>query len=289
MKIAISGSTGFIGKQLSDYLLRSGNELIAISRHDFSDGSNQLAKLINSVDVVINLAGAPVLTRWNEKNKRLILSSRVDTTRLLVEAVRMNVPEHRPKVFINASAIGIYENSLTHDEYSTALGSDFLAEVCKAWEAESEPLKEMNLRLCTIRLGIVLGTTGGSMQKMLPLFKAGLGGKIGSGNQPFSFIHISDLCRAVGHLITSEKSSGIYNMVGPEPITNSLFTSALSDQLHRPAFFTVPEFALKLIYGEASEILTKGARVKPVRLLKEGFRFEFPDISSALENLVKSC
>ena len=288
MKIAISGSTGFIGKQLSDYLLRSGNELIAISRHDFSDGSNKMAKLINSVDVVINLAGAPVLTRWNEKNKRLILSSRVETTRLLVEAVRMNVPEHRPKVFINASAIGIYENSLTHDEYSTALGSDFLAEVCKAWEAETEPLKEMNLRLCTIRLGIVLGTTGGSMQKMLPLFKAGLGGKIGSGNQPFSFIHISDLCRAVGHLITTDKSSGIYNMVGPEPITNRLFTKSLSDHLHRPAYFTVPAFALKLIYGEASEILTKGARVKPAQLLKEGFRFEFPEISSALENLVQN-
>lgn len=288
MKIAISGSTGFIGKQLSDYFLRSGNELIAISRHDFSDGSNQLAKLINSADVIINLAGAPVLARWNEKNNKLIRSSRVDTTRLLVEAVRMNLPEHRPKVFINASAIGIYDNSGTHDEFSTSLGSDFLAMVCKEWESETEPLKDIDLRLCTIRLGIVLGTTGGSLQKMLPIFKAGFGGKIGSGSQPVSFIHIGDLCRAIGYLITSSESSGIYNMVGPEPITNLVFTVALAAQLHRPAIFTVPEFALKLIYGEASEIMTKGARVKPARLLKEGFRFEFPDITSALENLVSN-
>lgn len=287
MKIAISGSTGFIGKQLSDYLLRSGNELVVISRGDLAGGSNQLAKVINSADVIINLAGASVLQRWTNKNKQLILSSRVDTTRLLVEAVRKNLPEHRPGIFISASAIGIYDNYGIHDEFSSALGTNFLAEVCKAWESVTDPLKEMNLKLCTIRIGIVLGTSGGSLQKMLPLFKLGLGGKIGSGNQPFSFIHISDFCRAIEHLVTSEKSTGIYNLVSPSPVTNKLFTVALADQLHRPAFLKVPELALKLVYGEASDVLTKGAYVKPARLTGEGFQFRFPDISSALADLVK--
>jgi uncharacterized protein len=320
MIIAISGSTGFIGKQLSDWLLQSGNELIVISRDDFADGSNQLAKVINSADVIINLAGAPVLQRWNEKNKQLILSSRVDTTRLLVEAVQQNLPVHRPKVFISASVIGIYNDSDTHDEismtsksqteddppvggmaipydlkknrlfadeFSTPLGTDFLARVCKAWERETVALKEIDLRLCTVRIGIVLGTTGGSLAKMLPIFKAGLGGSIGSGKQPFLFIHISDFCRAIEHLIMHQSSTGVYNLVSPELITNGQFTSVLSGCMHRHAFFTVPEFALKLIYGEASKMLAKGAFVNPTRLLDEGFQFQFPDISSALTDLTQ--
>lgn len=287
MKIAISGSTGFIGKQLSEFFLQSGNELIVISRGDFAGGCNQLTKVIKSADVIINLAGASVLRRWSDKNKRLILSSRVDTTRLLVKAVQENQTEHHPRVFINASAIGIYENDKSHDEFSKALGTDFLASVCKAWEDETVVLKEMDLRLCTVRIGIVLGTTGGSFHKMLSLFKAGLGGKIGSGKQPFSFIHISDFCKAIEHLIKCEKSAGIYNFVSPEPTTNELFTNALADNLNRPAFFAVPEFALKLVYGEAAEMLTMGAKVIPVRLLDEGFQFQFSDISLAIADLVK--
>jgi len=285
MKIAISGSTGFIGKQLSEYLLQSGNELIVISRGDFAGGCNQLAKVIKSADVIINLAGASVLQRWNEKNKQLMLSSRVDTTNLLVKAVQMNLPEHQPGVFINGSAIGIYENYKSHDEFSTAFGNDFLASVCKAWESATDDLKALDLRLCTIRIGIVLGTTGGSLRKMLPLFKAGLGGKIASGKQPFSFIHISDFCRAIEHLIVSTNSSGVYNLTCPNPTTNKLFTKVLSHYLHRPSFFTVPEFALKLIYGEAAGMLTKGASVISLRLREEGFQFQFPNINSAIADL----
>ena len=287
MKIAISGSTGFIGKQLSESLLRSGNELIVISRHDFAGGSNHLSKVIKSADVIINLAGASVLKRWSMKNKKLILSSRVDTTKLLVEAVLKNVPEICPKVFINASAIGIYNNSGIHDEFSTALGSDFLSSVCKAWESETVALKEVNLRLCIIRIGIVLGTTGGSLGQMLPFFKLGFGGKLGSGKQPFSFVHISDFCRAIDHLIFNSKSSGVYNLVSPKPTTNSLFTNTLSGYLRRPAFFAVPGFILKMIYGEASGMLTNGTCALPARLIAEGFQFQFPDISSSIADLVQ--
>ncbi len=287
MKIAISGSTGFIGKQLTGYLLQHGHEITVISRNDFTATNNQLAKLIISADVILNLAGSSVLCRWNQQNKQQILSSRVDTTRLLVDAVCKNSTVHLPEIFINASAIGIYQESGIHDELSTALNTDFLAAVCKAWENETAPLKQLNLRTCIVRTGIVIGTTGGSIAKMVPLFKLGLGGKIGSGKQSFSFIHIGDYCRAILHLIENSQSSGIYNLVGPEPTTNESFTKILAGYLHRPAFFTVPEFALRLFYGQAAELLTKGVNVRPARLLNEGFQFDYPDISSALLELVQ--
>ncbi len=287
MKIAISGSTGFIGKQLTDYLLRCGHEIIVILHKDFAETDNQLAKLINSADVILNLAGSSVLCRWNRRSKQQIYSSRVGTSRLLVEAVLKNAPHHLPKVFINTSAIGIYTYSGVHDESSTRFNNDFLASVCKAWENEIEPLKNVNLRTCIVRTGIVLGTTGGSLAKILPFFKAGSGGKIGNGNQSFSFIHIADYCRAIEHLIVNPQSCGVYNLVSPEPTTNNLFTKTLAGKLHRPAFFAVPEFVLKLIYGEAASLITKGVCAKPIRLLKEGFQFKFPDISSTLSELVQ--
>ena len=286
MKIAISGSTGFIGKQLSELLLRSGNELIVISRSDLLDGIDHLAKVIKSSDVIINLSGAPVLKRWNEKNKRIILSSRVDTTRKLVAAVQMNLPEHRPNIFISTSAISIYKNNGIHDEHSVNLGSGFLASVCTAWEKETEPLRDLDLRLSIIRIGMVLGKTGGSLKTMLPLFKLGLGGKIGSGKQPFPFIHIDDVCKAIEFLILNDKCRGIYNFVAPDSITNELFTKVLSKKLHRPAIFAVPGFMVKLIFGKASELLIDGAVIKPSHLLKDGFQFKYPDVESALENII---
>ena len=287
MKIAIAGSTGFIGKQLTDYLLQNGNEIIIISRKDFFNKDNELAKLIISADVIINLAGSSVLCKWNKKNRDLILSSRVETTRLLVEAVKQNEPLNRPKLFINASATGIYSDSGIQDETTATLNTDFLAQVCKSWEKELLPLEEIQLRYCIVRTGIVLGTSGGSMAKMLPLFKAGLGGKISTGKQPFSFIHIADYYRAIKHLIENPKSSGIYNLVSPEPVTNEIFTKVLASCLHRPAIFTVPEFALKIVYGQASELLTKGVKVIPSHLLNEGFQFKYPDIASTLADLVQ--
>ena len=287
MKIAISGGTGFIGKQLTDYLLQSGNEIILISRKDFTTTDNQLAKLIISADVILNFAGSSVLCRWNKRNREQILSSRVNTTRLLVEAVRENLAVHLPKIFINASAIGIYQDSGVHDESSTSFDPGFLSSVCKAWENETIPLKQLYLRTCIVRTGIVLGATGGSYAKMFPLFKLGLGGKISSGKQSFSFIHITDYCRAIAHLIDNPQSSGIYNLVSPEVTTNESFTKILAGYLHRPAFFTVPEFALKLVYGQAADLLTKGINVKPTKLLREGFQFTFPDIRSSLLELTR--
>ena len=287
MKIAISGSTGFIGKQLTEFLLLRGYEIITISRKDFSGTDNQLAKIINSADVIINLAGSSVLCRWNTRNREQILSSRIKTTRMLMDAIRINASDHRPGVFINASAIGIYKESEIHDETSKVFNDDFLAYVCKAWEAETIPLNELEIRNCIIRIGIVLGTTGGTFAKMLPLFKAGLGGKLASGKQPFSFIHINDYCRAIVHIIEKGQSSGIYNLVSPQPTTNEIFTKELACRLNRPALFVVPEIALKIVYGEAAKLITHGATVLPTRLINESFEFGFPDISSAIKELVK--
>ena len=174
----------------------------------------------------------------------------------------------------------------SHDEQSAKFGSDFLAFICKAWEKETEPLHDLKVRLCTIRVGIVLGSAGGSLKTMLPLFRLGLGGKIGSGKQPFSFIHIEDACNAIEFLIFNEKCSGIYNFVAPNAITNELLTKALSKKLHRPAIFTVPSFMLKLIFGKASELVISGVTVKPAHLIHDGFRFKYPDIGSALENIL---
>ncbi len=285
MKIAISGSTGFIGKQLTDHLLRSGHELLMITRHDFADPDNKLTKIVNSADVIINLAGSSVLCRWNKKNRGQISSSRLETTRLLVSKLGKCRSLKSRKIFINASAIGIYQDSGIHDETSNALSTDFLAELCKRWEQELEPLGDLDCRTSIIRIGIVLGTSGGSLAKMVPIFKAGLGGKIGSGKQPFSFIHITDFCRAIEHLINNPQSSGVYNIVAPEFTTNDRFTKALAKSLHRPAIFTVPEFGLKLIYGKAAQLLTQGVAAKPQRLLNEDFKFLFPEISTTISDL----
>ena len=283
MKIAISGCTGFIGQQLNNYLLQCGYEIIQISRNDFMASDDQLAKIINSADVIVNLAGSSVLCQWNQRNRENIYSSRINTTRKLVGAAWKG----GPKLFINSSAIGIYDETITiHDESSTAFNSDFLASICLAWEKETQPLEDLNIRRCIIRSGIVLGTSGGSLTKILPVFRAGLGGRIGTGKQPFSFIHIGDFCRAIHHLIENEQSAGIYNFLSPEPTTNIEFTRVLAKRLHRPAIFRVPEFALKMIYGEAAGLLTKGVKVLPAKLIKEGFEFNFPDITSAIADLM---
>ena len=285
MKIAIAGSSGFIGKYLSSFLLKSENEIIKISRKDLESGSNHVAKLIKSANVVINLAGAPVLQRWTKKNQKQILSSRVDTTRILAAAVLYNLPDSRP-LFINASAIGIYKIGQTHTEMSKHFGNDFLSDVCQKWEHEAKVLGNSAIRLIIMRLGIVLGKEGGTLKTMLPIFKIGLGGRLGSGEQPFSFIHIEDLCRGIEHLINNQQSEGLYNLVGPHVVTNQVFTKTISHILHRPAFFAVPTFILKVIYGKASDIICKGSTVIPEHLLKEGFEFKFPEISLALNDLL---
>ncbi len=287
MKIAIAGSTGFIGKQLVSYLKLNGHEVFAISRRDFEGSDNQLSKLINSAEVIINLAGSSVLCRWTKSNKEEIYSSRIFTTRKIVSALQQCETSKQPKVLINASAVGIYDTIQNHSESSLAFDSNFLTSICEAWEEETQQLDRSKFRVCTIRIGIVLGTTGGTLKKLLPIFRLGLGGKIGSGKQPFPFIHVEDFSRGIDHLIQNQESSGVYNFVAPSIITNKEFTKVLASGLNRPSFCVVPTFMLQLIYGDASRIITAGQRVTPSRLLEESFEFKFRDIETTIADLIR--
>ncbi len=287
MKIAISGGTGFIGRHLVSYLSDHGHEIILITRTDFAKGAHHLVSLLQGLDAVINLAGAPIVKRWSEAYKQEILSSRIATTNAVVEAMGQIDDSLMPKTLISASAIGIYGTCNMCDESSTEFGHDFLAEVCQQWESCLEPLDQQQVRTCIVRLGLVLGRDGGSLQRLVPIFKAGLGGRIGAGRQGFSFIHIRDLCSAIEFLLTNDKSRGIYNLVSPEVTTTTGFTKALARTLNRPAFFTIPPFSLRLVYGEAAEAIMAGQFVFPKRLLEEGFHFEYGEIHQALAAILK--
>ena len=287
MRITITGGTGFLGRHLTKYLSFLGHEVVLIQRNDLSEGPDRISKLIKSADVVINLAGSPVIKRWTENNKREILSSRLNTTDLLVKAVLALSVTERPLVFISASAIGIYDSIKIHKEDSEFFDDNFLADVVRQWEKCLVPLEETDVRVCVVRIGMAMGEDGGIMQKLTPLFKAGLGGRIGSGKQGFSFIHYSDICRAVSFLIEKSQCKGIFNLTAPLYITNALFTKTLAKECRRPAFFIVPEAALRLVYGEAAVALLSGQFVYPQHLLDCGFEFRYPDIVSAVKAVLE--
>lgn len=284
MKVAISGITGFVGTHLKAELERQGTHVIPVFRSDFKLSGQQLAQKLSGVDTVIHLAGAPIIKRWTKAYKKEIVDSRVDTTNLLVEAI--NQMETPPRLFISTSAIGIYQNNLEHTEDSKNLNPGFIGEVCRRWEQSALQVKP-EVRTVIFRVGVVLGKDGGAMKPLLPLFRMGLGGKIGSGQQGFSWIHIEDLIKAYQFMIENEKVKGVFNLVAPHIITNADFTRVLGKVLQRPTLFPVPVFGLKMLYGQGAQTLTQGAYVKPERLLQEGFKFQFYELEAALMNVVR--
>lgn len=287
MNIVLTGGTGFLGRHLSNYLTNIGHKIKLIQRSDLHEGTSRISKLINSADVLINLAGSPVIKRWSDRNKNEILASRLDTTNLLVESILGLDPENRPKIVLSASAIGIYDSNNIHDEDSQQFGDSFLSFVCEQWEKCLKPLNSLDVRICVMRIGIVLGTDGGMIRQLLPIFKLGIGGPIANGNQPFSFLHYHDFCRAVEFLINNPRCEGIFNMVAPEYTSNKIFTSELAKAYHRPAIIPVPAIALRILYGKAAVAMIEGQAVYPKHLLESGFKFEFPDIGSTIGNAVK--
>jgi len=281
--IAISGSTGFVGSHLSKALKDEGNDIIPVTRKDFKLPANELAQKLKGVDALIHLAGAPIIKRWTEEHKKEIYHSRIDTTDKLVAAMKeMN---SKPQVFISTSAIGIYEDGQEHTEQSEDLNDGFMGRVCIDWEASTRAVKPLT-RVVIFRLGVVLGKGGGAMQPMLPLFKAGLGGKIGSGKQGFSWVHLEDVIAAYLFAVNNDKLEGVFNLTAPEAVDNATFTKALAKALNRPAVFPVPSFGLKLLYGEGAQALTSGSFVRPERLITNGFSFRFPELKGALEDIV---
>jgi len=285
MKIAVSGSNGYIAQNLITQLEAANHGITRIQRSELGD-IDQLTKTLLGSDVVISLAGAPILQRWTTKNKNEIIRSRIDSTKNIVEAINQLPLEQRPGLFISASAIGIYSSNKVHTEESTSFSNDFVAEVVKSWENASDNLSH-DVRKVIFRIGLILGKEAKTIKSLVPIIKLGLGGKIGSGKQPFPFIHIADAISAILWSIENKNAQGIYNLVAPENIDNRTFTKTLAESLNRPVIFTVPEFVLKIAFGEASVLLLQNPHVYPQRLLNEGFKFNFPDIRSTIKEITK--
>jgi hypothetical protein len=295
MKIAVAGATGFIGQALVAHLGATGHRVVRLVRRgadasrgdvtwDPSKGVLDPAAL-DGVQAVVNLAGEPVAERWTADRKRRIKSSRVEGTTLIAKTlVGLARP---PRVLVNASAIGIYgdRGDEVLDE-SAKPGTGFLADVAQAWEASAAPAVERGIRTVLARFGIVLGAAGGALEKMLPPFKLGAGGRLGSGKQWMSWVTLDDVVAAIDYAITSDRVSGPVNVVAPNPVTNADFTHELGHALHRPAVATVPAFALRFAYGEMGEaVLLASQRVMPAALQRAGFLFKHTILGDALKQI----
>lgn len=285
MKIKITGASGYLGKTISNLLIQNGHEVSGIDRKILYAPVQELQAEIRGCDAVINLAGAPILQRWTRKNKAEILDSRVKTTQNLVNAIN-NLPfSEQPKKLISASAIGIYKPGFSHDETSQNFDNSFVGNVVSQWEAASSDLSP-NVQRNIFRIGLVLGREAKTITNLLLPFKLGLGATIGNGKQAFSFVHVTDVAKAFLWAVESLNKNGTFNLTAPENITNKDFTKALANVLHRPALFSIPEFVIKTVLGEAACLLTEGAKVEPRNLLNAGFKFQYPTIKSALEEIV---
>lgn len=285
IKISITGASGFVGGNLTKRFKALGWSVTAIEKEDFQRGNERINTLLLGSDAVINLAGAPIIGKWTEQYKKILLESRINTTRTLVDCMHSLNP--KPNVFISTSAVGIYSDKGEHTENKFSYADDFLGSLAKQWETEALRAEDIGLRTVIFRFGIVLGKNGGALQEMLPPFRLGLGGTIGNGSQAFSWIHIEDLVKAYIRAISDNNFKGIYNLTAPNPTTNKELTKTLSETLNKPAIFRVPEFALKIKFGEGAQALIKGQRVMPERLIQSGFVFTFPDIKSAIEDILK--
>lgn len=281
MNVAITGASGLIGTRLQQRLTEAGNTARPIPR---SADEFELAKILGTVDAVVHLAGEPVAQRWTAAAKTRIHESRLGGTERLVEALSRQ--PQRPRVMIAASAIGYYgsrgDQVLTE---TSSAGSDFLANVVMAWEDAAQRAESLGLRVARMRFGMVLGN-GGALSKLLTPFRYGVGGRLGSGRQWMSWIHADDAINLILSALTYPAFHGPVNATAPHPVTNDEFTNRLAIALHRPAFLPVPAFALKLALGEMSEMLLASQRVIPAVAKSAGFRFQYPDLHKALENLI---
>ena len=293
MRILVSGGTGFIGQALCPQLVQDGHDVIVWSRQanpDVAAGIAAIQRLEElsgpDPDAVINLAGASIADgRWTEARKRLLVDSRVETTGKLVEWMR--AMESPPKALISASAVGYYgeqgDRVITEDTPPT---SGFTHDLCAQWENEALKAEALGVRVCLVRTGVVLDRDGGALAKMLLPFKMGTGGRLGSGEHYFPWIHRADIVGIYQWLVENEQASGPYNASAPKPVTNAEFTRALGRALKRPTLLPMPEPVLRLLFGEMSELLLVSNRMMPKRLLDEGFEFRYPELKQALHAIL---
>lgn len=279
MKVAVLGASGFVGTHLARTLRERGDEIVEASLRDPAAA----ATAAQDCDAIVNLAGEPLGQRWNAKVKQRIEESRVEQPRRFIEALAQR--PRRCSTYVSASAVGYYGTSETQTfvENSPA-GDDFLARVCFGWEREARRAADLGMRVGIVRSGFVLGSDGGALPKMLPPFRAGMGGVVGNGRQWISWIHVDDLVRI--YVMAIDRIDGPLNGCAPNPVTNETFTHALGDALHRPAKIPVPTFALRAMLGEGADILLRGQRVLPERVEELGYRFEYAELTTALTNLL---
>ena len=301
MKILVTGGTGFVGRRLCDRLVGDGHEVTVVTRRAPGTGSveGRLRHLqadpteagpwqeaVAGQDAVVNLAGSSIFGRWSESGKSRLRSSRLDTTRNLVDAI--DPDRGTATTLLSASAVGYYgfheDETLTE---SDPPGDDFLAALSRDWEEEADRAREKGARVVLARIGIVLGRDGGALKQMALPFRLFAGGRTGDGRQWLSWIHMKDIVEAFVFLLEHEGLSGPFNMTAPEPARNSDFARILGRILRRPAWLPVPAAALKLALGELGDVLLKGQRVLPGRLMKAGFTFKHPTLEEALRDLLK--
>ena len=295
-RILITGGTGLIGTRLSEMLIDLGYEVAHLSRQSSPYSHYKTFKwdihkhyiddnILNYADYIINLAGASVADgKWTPERKREIMDSRVKSTTLLRDCLRET--QHQVKAFISASAVGIYGN--THNHLVTeesALGDDFLADVCKQWEAAAWQVRDLGIRTGILRIGVVLSDKGGALPQIAKPVKLMAGAPLGSGKQYMSWIHLDDLCRLFIQAIEDPQYQGVFNAVAPNPVTNQEFTKVLAHVMHKPLTgLKVPAIGLKLVLGEMSEVVLEGQRVSANKVLHKGFTFEYSEVQGALES-----
>ena len=295
-RVLLSGSSGLLGTALSASLKTCGFDVTRLVRGRVSS-EDQIhwdpmrppnADSVSGFDAIIHLAGETVVGRWTAAKKAKIRDSRVASTRNLVHA--LTIMPKRPRVLITASAIGYYGDRADEplNEMSSS-GAGFLANVCREWEAAAKPAADAGIRVVQLRTGVVLSREGGALRKMLLPFRMGVGGKVGSGLQWMSWIHIQDWVGAVQHILKNDLLQGPVNMVAPKPVTNAEFTKTLASVLRRPAIFPVPAFAAKLAFGEmAEDVLLASQRVEPARLITSGYPFQYSELEKALVAILKT-
>ena len=305
MRLLLFGCTGFVGRELLPLLLQAGHQLTVVSRRlargydaERADGrlvwlqldpastttwsDAELLKALNQADGVVNLAGEPIAEkRWTPAHRAVIESSRLETTRQLVEAITA-AGASAPKVLVNASASGFYGSSLTERFLeSSGSGGDFLASLCQRWEDAAAGVPA-GVRQVSLRIGIVLAADGGALGKMLPVFRTGFGGPIGSGQQWMSWIHRTDLCGLIIRALEDSQWTGVINAVAPEPVSMATFSKSLGRSLGRPSLLPVPGPVLQVLLGDGAKVVLEGQQVASERLDELGFSFRYPDLAAAL-------
>ena len=297
MNILVTGSSGFIGSALIPLLVEEGHSIVRLVRRQPSSERHEVrwnpetgsidADALTGIDAAVHLAGENLADkRWTPEQKARIRDSRVNGTRLLAETLARLEP--RPKVLVSASAVGYYgdrgDEVLTEDSRP---GADFLAEATEAWEAAAQPAAQAGIRVVNLRSAMTLYPTGGPLKRMLPPFKMGLGGKLGSGRQFMSWVSLQDSVRVFHHALITDSLEGPVNVTSPSAITNTEFTKALGRALSRPAPFTVPPFVLRIMFGEVADALLGSARMDPAKLLATGFVFQHIELESALREMLQ--